>query len=122
MYIPNWAKIAAEVSATATVIHNLLPPYDWDPEWCRDGLADFPGAQTFVRGIFRNRWYKLLVYMAGWVAGNIRSTIWAKFISKDIQVAKARKEGISAGIEVANIVNGVTNGDGKVNSDDTGSN
>jgi len=97
--------VVTKVIAVCSVLHTLLPPYDWDPDWCKDGLVDFPDAQKWVRGCFHNRWYKLLVYVIGYVALNARSTVWAKWISANKQIAAAKatgvKEGITTGIELA---------------------
>lgn len=108
-HIPNWGKILAEVVTGSSILHNALPPYNWDPEFVTVGLSDFPGAQSVFRKIFHNRWYKLLVYVAGFVALNGRSTVWAKWISNKTQMAASHasgvKEGITAGVEAANSVN-----------------
>jgi hypothetical protein len=49
-----------------TIAHNILPPWDW--------LRDFPSAV---------RWYKAGVYIIGWGAGNLRSTVYQSISTKD---------------------------------------
>ena len=45
-----------------------------------EGLKEFPTAQKVFRATFNNRYYRLLVYVIGFVAINMRSTIW-RYIS-----------------------------------------
>lgn len=68
-YIPR-------IITVASIIHNILPPYDWNPEFVSVGLVEFPTAQKYFYKLFNNRWYKVLVYLAGYIAINARSTIW----------------------------------------------
>lgn len=86
---------ATEIIAVSSVIHTFLPPYDWDPDFVREGMADFPEAQKIFHACFNNRWYKLLVYVVGYVAVNFRSTIWQKFISVNKQVQKAKDDTVA---------------------------
>lgn len=49
-----------------SVVHNFLPPWEF--------LKEFPRAQ---------RWYRLLVYLVGWVALNQRSTMYPSISTED---------------------------------------
>lgn len=49
------------VVAIASIVHTILPPWDF--------LNDFPRAQKY---------YKVLVYIVGYVALNARSTVYQK--------------------------------------------
>jgi hypothetical protein len=69
--------------AVSSVLHSVLPPWDWEVE----ALADFPNAQRIVIRLVRNRWYKLLIYICGYIAFNARSSIW-RSISMPQQVRK----------------------------------
>jgi len=60
----------------ASIVHNILPPYDWNPEFISVGFSDFPLVQKYFHKFFNNRWYKVLVYISGYIAINARSTIW----------------------------------------------
>lgn len=84
--------VGTEVVAVCSVAHTALPPWDWNPDFVKEGMADFPSAQSVFRGIFHNRWYKLLIYVIGYVALNGRSTIWRAAISMPNQIAKAMTE------------------------------
>lgn len=116
-HIPNWVKTWSEITFAASWAHNFLPPYDWDPEFVKVGLVDFPSAQNFHRSIFRSRWYKLLVYMAGYIALNARSTFWSKWISTRTQIKDAKTTGLAEGYAI-----GVKDGNGKDDQHDAGSN
>jgi len=59
-------KLATEVVAGSSLLHTILPPWE--------ALSDFPGAQ---------RYYKLLVYIVGYVALNGRSTLYASVSTKN---------------------------------------
>jgi hypothetical protein len=74
--------------ATCSVLHTVLPPWDWDPDFVRVGLAEFPMAQAVFRKSFNNRYYKLLIYTLGYIAINGRSTVW-KVISIKNQLPQA---------------------------------
>ena len=83
--IPDWitrdpVKAVTAIVAGCSLLHTLLPPWDWKPKFVEEGLADFPTAQKLFYGAFNNRWYKLIVYTVGYVALNGRSTVW-RFIS-----------------------------------------
>jgi hypothetical protein len=52
-------KLGTEVIAGASILHTLLPPWDF--------LNDFPTLQKY---------YKLVVYVIGYVALNARSTLY----------------------------------------------
>lgn len=71
---------ATEIIAFCSMLHTLLPPWDWRPDFVIQGLAEFPRAQNLFYAVFNNRWYRILIYTIGFVALNGRSTIW-KFIS-----------------------------------------
>ena len=51
--------IAAETVAVCSILHTFLPPWDF--------LNDFPRVQKY---------YKLLVYVVGYIAINGRSTVY----------------------------------------------
>lgn len=71
---------ATRAVAIASALHTGLPPWDWKPDFVEKGLEEFPLAQKIFYSIFNNRWYRLLVYVIGYVAINARSTVW-KYIS-----------------------------------------
>jgi len=71
---------ATEVIAACSFLHTVLPPWDWSPDFVSQGLSEFPAAQKIFYGVFHNRYYRLLIYVIGFIALNGRSTIW-KFIS-----------------------------------------
>jgi|SRR5262252_6885951 len=72
----DWVRGAAEVVTLCSVLHSLLPPWDWKPDFIETGLQDFPSSQKAFYSIFHNRYYKLLIYVVGYVALNMRSTTW----------------------------------------------
>lgn len=51
--------IATETVVVCSILHNFLPPWDF--------LNDFPRAQKY---------YKLAIYLIGYVALNARSTVY----------------------------------------------
>jgi hypothetical protein len=51
----------ASIIVISTFLHTFLPPWDF--------LNDFPTLQKY---------YKLLIYIVGYTAGNARSTVWQK--------------------------------------------
>ena len=53
--------IGASIVLVCSLLHTFLPPWDF--------LNDFPGAQ---------RYYKLFVYIVGYVALNARSTVYQR--------------------------------------------
>lgn len=83
IFHPDWHKVldrATETIAFCSMLHTVLPPWDWRPDFVTQGLAEFPLAQRSFYAVFNNRWYRALIYLVGYVALNGRSTIW-KFIS-----------------------------------------
>ena len=84
--------IATETVAVCSVLHNVLPPYNWEPEFVTAGLAEFPAAQKAFHAIFNNRWYRFFVYLIGYVALNARSTVWRGAISLQKKLADAKAE------------------------------
>lgn len=83
MFHPDWHTVldrATETIAFCSMLHTVLPPWDWRPDFVTLGLAEFPLAQRSFYAVFNNRWYRVLIYIVGYVALNGRSTIW-KFIS-----------------------------------------
>lgn len=88
--------IAFVVGATSSALHSLLPPWDWNPPFVEEGLADFPRLQDFLRRlialIFHNRYYKLLIYILGGFALALRSTVWRGSISMPVQFQKREAE------------------------------
>lgn len=87
----DWITLGTEVITVSSVLHTVLPPYGWEPTFVSDGLSDFPAAQSVFRSVFHSRWYKLLIYVIGYVAVNARSTLW-RSISMSNQVGKALQE------------------------------
>lgn len=71
---------ATEIIASCSILHTLLPPWDWRPDFVTQGMAEFPRAQNVFFKTFNNRWYRILIYTIGFIALNGRSAIW-KFIS-----------------------------------------
>ncbi len=59
--LPHWVDIIARVVLVASIAHTFLPPWD------ADAFQPFPGFVKF---------YKVLVYVVGYVAINGRSTIY----------------------------------------------
>jgi hypothetical protein len=57
----NWISLGTEIVAGASVLHTVLPPWDF--------LDEFPTAQKL---------YKVFVYLVGYVALNARSTVYQK--------------------------------------------
>lgn len=58
--IPHWFfDYAAGTIVVCSILHTFLPPWEF--------LADFPIAQKY---------YKALVYIIGYIAGNARSTVY----------------------------------------------
>lgn len=79
----DWKRvlnIGTEVVAACSLLHTVLPPWDWHPDFVEVGMAEFPVAQKSFYAVFHNRYYRFLIYLIGYVALNGRSTIW-KFIS-----------------------------------------
>ena len=69
-------EYGTKIVTGASIVHNILPPYNWNPEFVSVGLSEFPMAQSVFYKLFNNRWYKVLVYITGYIAINARSTIW----------------------------------------------
>lgn len=88
----DWFVLWLKVVAIASFIHNFLPPWDWKPMFVTEGLCDFPECQRAFCYIFHNRWYKLFIYMVGYIAMNGRSTVWQKSIGIKTQLNKAKEE------------------------------
>jgi len=78
-----------EMMVISSALHSILPPWDWDAAF----LADFPWAQRLILNFVRNRWYKLAIYGIGYVAVNIRSTLWKNTISMPVQFQKMKNGG-----------------------------
>lgn len=57
---------AFDVIICCSVAHNFLPPFEF--------LNDFPTAQKY---------YKLLIYVIGYIALNARSTVYKSISTKD---------------------------------------
>ena len=65
--VPHWfLDDAAAVIVICSILHTFLPPWDF--------LNDFPRAQKY---------YKLVVYVIGYVAGNARSTVYKSISTKE---------------------------------------
>ncbi len=71
---------ATQTIAFCSVLHTVLPPWDWNPDFVKLGLREFPTSQKLFYALFNNRWYRVLVYIIGFMAINMRSTVW-HFIS-----------------------------------------
>jgi hypothetical protein len=84
----QWQDIIARSIVTASALHNILPPWDWDAAF----LSDFPGVRKAVLRIVHNRWYKMSVYAVGYVALNARSTLWQS-ISMPSQISRMQNPG-----------------------------
>lgn len=82
--------------AISSTLHTFLPPWDWNPPFVEEGLADFPKLQSFCRRliafVFHNRYYKLLIYILGGLAFALRSTFWRGSISMPVQFQKREAE------------------------------
>lgn len=82
----NWAlnnrvvHVITLVTTVCGVAHTFLPPWDWNPDFIKEGLCEFPTVQTIFRKALNNRWYRILIYTVGYVAIHGRSTVW-NFIS-----------------------------------------
>lgn len=60
MTFPHWIlTLAVNLIAVCSLLHALLPPWDF--------LDGFPRAQKY---------YKLAIYIIGYIALNARSTVW----------------------------------------------
>lgn len=61
--------VGMEAVVVCSVLHNFLPPWDF--------LNDFPRAQKY---------YKLTVYIIGYIALNARSTVYRSIaVQKDVE-------------------------------------
>lgn len=79
----DWHKLLLVATSTISVcsfLHTFLPPWDWRPNFVTQGLSEFPKAQKIFFATFNNRWYRVLIYLIGYIAINGRSSVW-KFIS-----------------------------------------
>lgn len=65
----NWITVGTEVVAACSVLHTILPPWDF--------LNDFPTAQKF---------YKVFIYLVGYAALNGRSTVYPSLSTKEGQM------------------------------------
>jgi hypothetical protein len=72
----DWINAGTRLMVTCSFLHTFLPPWDWEPEVISVGFSEFPGVQRVFRITFHNRYYKAFIYLIGYVALNIRSTIW----------------------------------------------
>ena len=68
--------LLTETVAVCSVLHSLLPPYSWNPEFVSEGLSEFPSAQRTFHAFFDNRYYRLAIYVIGYIALNARTTVW----------------------------------------------
>lgn len=59
-----------------SILHTTLPPWDWNPDFVKNGLSEFPAAQRMIYCTFNNKYYRLLIYIIGFIAINGRSTVW----------------------------------------------
>jgi len=65
-----------EIITVSAFLHSVLPPWDWNPDFVKIGLHEFPTAQNVFYKTFNNRWYRVMVYVIGFVALHARSTVW----------------------------------------------
>jgi hypothetical protein len=93
----NWHELkdyGIGTLATCATLHSILPPWDWNPSL--DWLSDFPKVQNAARRsiafVFRNRYYKLAIYIIGFAGAHARSTIWRKSISMPVQFDKMQQD------------------------------
>lgn len=97
----DWINAGTRFMVTCSFLHTFLPPWDWEPEVITVGFSDFPGVQRVFRVTFHNRYYKAFIYVMGYVALNIRSTIW-RYISVD------NKNGPNANVPTRSVTVGST--------------
>ena len=57
----NWINVVTGIVFVASILHSTLPPWDAEP------FQQFP---SFVK------YYKILIYLIGYIAINARSTIY----------------------------------------------
>jgi hypothetical protein len=88
----DWLVLWLKVTVSCSALHNFLPPWDWKPKFITEGLCDFPNAQATFCKIFHNRWYKLLIYVVGYIALNGRTTVWGQSIGIKKQLNQAKEE------------------------------
>jgi hypothetical protein len=106
MVHPDWHKVldtTTETIAVCSMLHTVLPPWDWRPDFVTQGLAEFPLAQKMFFGVFNNRWYRVAIYTIGFIALNGRSTIW-KFIS--VKNPESPNASVATIVHAANNING----------------
>lgn len=60
------------VLGVCSVVHSLLPPWDWDAAF----FNDFPVIKSGILRMIQNRWYKVFVKTVGVLALNGRSLVW----------------------------------------------
>lgn len=68
------------ISTLASTLHTFLPPWDWKSKFVDESLVEFPTAQKLFYTVFHNRYYRLLIYVCGYLAIAQRSNVW-RFIS-----------------------------------------
>jgi hypothetical protein len=88
MTVHELKDIGLAIIVTSSALHTLLPPWDWEAEF----LVDFPRARAGIVRVVHNRWYKLIVYLVGFVAINARSTLW-RSIAMPRQIRRLEKSG-----------------------------
>ena len=89
-FFVSWHELVLGAVTCSSVLHSVLPPWDWDVAV----LADFPRTQAFVIRIIRNRWYKLGVNLVGFASITLRSRVWPS-ISMSAQFDKMQNGGTS---------------------------
>jgi hypothetical protein len=88
------------IVTVCSAVHSVLPPWDWDPDFVKVGLAEFPTAQKMFYGTFNNRWYRVLVYAIGFVALNARSTFWKSISIQNPKSVNANLEALNGKVKV----------------------
>lgn len=73
--------------AVCSVLHSLLPPWDWNAAF----FSDFPDLQSGIFRLLKNRWYKIFVQAVGVLALNGRSFVWPS-IAMPAQVSRGTAE------------------------------
>lgn len=83
-----------------SALHSLLPPWNWDPDFVKEGLKEFPGLQRRFHSFFDNRWYRVFVYAVGFVALNARSTFWRSISVENPKGVNANLQALNGKVKV----------------------
>jgi len=88
------------VVTMCSALHSVMPPWDWDPYFVRDGLREFPSLQKLFYRIFNNRWYRIFIYTIGFIALNARSTFWKSISTQNAKSVNANMEALNGKVEI----------------------